>query len=357
MKRSIKKLFHFQESKAGWELPLASGLCIGFPLMAGWYFNHVGESKLVSLAGLSILYLPLSAPYLKRMLVLVLVGLGLIGSYAVGMLLSDAGLFKAVFLGVYAMVVYAFLHFIKMKRAPGAFFFVMLSVTGAFTTNTVDGAFQKTGWMAVGCLFTLCVASVFTAFMPAKNKSGASVPPPPGAHVYTTEALIFGTMMGLSVAAAMWFRLESPAWVAISCLAVLQGSSRGHVWQRSLQRFSGTVVGTALTLGLVMMQPPFWLILACITLSQIILEYLMSRNYALAVVFITILTVFLSIDSNDVLQSGYRLILYRFVDISLGCVVGAIGGWLIYHQHLKHYLSEKVGKAMTSVKAKGESHP
>ena len=68
-----------------------------------------------------------------------------------------------------------------------------------------------------------------------------------------------------------------------------------------------------------------------ILILQIIIEFLVVRNYALAAVFITILTIFLAEPNVDLVEEPNRLIAARFFDILIGSLIGVIGGWMLYH--------------------------
>jgi hypothetical protein len=37
--------------------------------------------------------------------------------------------------------------------------------------------------------------------------------------------------------------LTNPYWVAVACIAVMEGSSTRHIFQRSVQRIIGTLIG------------------------------------------------------------------------------------------------------------------
>lgn len=342
--RPPKSLFGFQKSNASWDLPVLSGIGIGLLLFFGWYFNSFAEAKLAALSSLVILYFPSSENFRKQITVLAIAGAGFIISYSAGIWMAGSDGLKPVCLGLYASLVFGLLHYIKMRQPPGAFFFVMLSAMAAFTESGQTGFRSKIFFMVIGLSLALILASVYMGLSYRKAKKTTTsyyrfVP-----HLHITEALIFGVIIGLGCQLAISLQLQSPYWVVISCLAVMQGSNRGHVWQRSAQRFLGTLAGSLVTFGFLYAQPPFYLIILAIVISQITLEYLVSRNYAVAVVFVTVLTVFFSISETNMLDSGIHQLQYRVIDISVGCVMGAAGGWLIYHYHLKRMISRTIAK-------------
>jgi uncharacterized membrane protein YccC len=98
--------------------------------------------------------------------------------------------------------------------------------------------------------------------------------------------------------------------------------------QRKLHRILGTAVGLVLAWLLFSLPPDPWLLATLVILLNFAIETLVTRNYGLAVVFITPLTVLLA----GMLQHGApseQLVLARMVDILLGSLCGLLGGSLL----------------------------
>ena len=66
----------------------------------------------------------------------------------------------------------------------------------------------------------------------------------------------------------------------------------------------------------------------------------MVRNYGIAVIFISVLTIFLAESGTALTVDPTVLIRARFFDILTGCLVGALGGWLLYNEKL-HFLATR----------------
>ncbi|RZK38729.1 MAG: FUSC family protein, partial [Hymenobacter sp.] len=127
---------------------------------------------------------------------------------------------------------------------------------------------------------------------------------------------------------------DTPYWVPVSCMAVMQGVSTVHVWQRGVQRVLGTLVGLGLAWAILQVQPTLLSIGLAIVGLQIMVEVFIVRNYAVAVVFLTVLTIFLAESDATLLHNPNGLLLARGVDIGLGSALGAVGGWVLYHERL-----------------------
>lgn len=92
---------------------------------------------------------------------------------------------------------------------------------------------------------------------------------------------------------------------------------------RSVERLLGTWVGLLLAAGILLLQPQGpWLVLVVVTL-QFVVEMLVLRNYALAVVFITCAALVLASGGQPVDTPGPYL-LARGVDTAVGCAVALL---------------------------------
>lgn len=150
--------------------------------------------------------------------------------------------------------------------------------------------------------------------------------------------------MCISLTVAFALNIENPYWIPISCLAVMQGGSSKHTWMRGTQRIIGTLFGLGLTWLIAYTNPtPLFMVIA-ITFLQIIVEFLVVRNYAIAVIFITILTIFLAESGGQLSQNTDKVFLARLLDILIGSVIGIIGGWVLYHEKVHYYTALQLKK-------------
>ena len=160
-----------------------------------------------------------------------------------------------------------------------------------------------------------------------------------------TESLIYGCFVGGSLLIANLLKLDNPYWVPTSCIAVMQGASTSHIWTRSAQRVLGTLLGLGATWLIFLMNPSLMAISLGIIALQVIVEFFVVRNYALAAVFITILTIFLAESNNMLTENPNKLFGARFIHILIGSAVGAIGGWLIHHQWVHAQARRRIRQA------------
>lgn len=57
------------------------------------------------------------------------------------------------------------------------------------------------------------------------------------------ESVIFAVFLSIALGAGYYLNLANPYWVAVACIAVMQGSSARHIFLRSIQRVIGTLIG------------------------------------------------------------------------------------------------------------------
>lgn len=132
--------------------------------------------------------------------------------------------------------------------------------------------------------------------------------------VATAIAGTMGAMLGL----------ERAYWcIAAAMLILHQGLDWARTLQRGVERMGGTLVGLLLAGAILFLQPQgLWLAATLMTL-QFVIEMIVIRNYALAVVFITAAALTIASGGHPVPDVGH-LLWVRGVDTLIGCVVGLI---------------------------------
>jgi len=339
----MKSLFTFNSTTRKWHLPVVAGLSVGIPMVIGWLTDNMEAGKLASLAGLSILYIQ-SDNLVERMIILMTCCFGITLSYSVGLLFSFNSIVAPIALGVLSFGIHYSLHQLKMTRPPGNFFFIMIASTAICTPFDPETIPTKVGYVALGTILTCGLALVYSLLTLKKNGLSLTFETNKDAHTNIVESLVFGLFIAISLAVALYLDIENPYWIPISCLAVMQGSSSKHIWTRGTQRIIGTIIGLGLTWGIAYSNPtPLFMVIGIIVL-QIIVEFLIVRNYAIAVVFITILTIFLAESGNELSHNTTEVFLARLFDILIGSAIGIIGGWILYHEKVHYYTKLQINK-------------
>jgi uncharacterized membrane protein YccC len=143
---------------------------------------------------------------------------------------------------------------------------------------------------------------------------------------WPSPVLVVSLRVGLAAAIAglvgAALGLERAYWIVASAVLVLH---QGWDWSRSLQRGFERVIGTLLGLvlaGAVLWLAPHGLWLAMtLAVLQFLIELVVVRNYALAVVFITAIALTMASAGHDIPSIGL-LLWDRAVDTVAGCAIG-----------------------------------
>jgi uncharacterized membrane protein YccC len=141
---------------------------------------------------------------------------------------------------------------------------------------------------------------------------------------------VFGTLISVT-----WIDPERAYWTVGAGIAVIGVSAgRGDAARRGLHRVVGTCAGAVLYLGLGTLDfPPLALALVLGTL-QFLVEIVVVRHYALALLFITPLVLLLT---GAATGSGTSLttLTERVVDTAIGAALGTLTGLLHRPPHVR----------------------
>jgi hypothetical protein len=339
IKREIKLLFQLKQTERLWHIPVLASLCTGLPLLLGYYIGRLDYGITACLGGLVILYLP-STKLENRMVTLMLCAFGFILSFTVGMVFSFNGYFSAVILGIFAFGINWVTNYFKV-RPPGSFFFIMLASMAICMPFDLVSIPTKIGLIALGVIFACVFALFYSVYITRKySHKLAGQLPVKRKYLNLTESAIIGLFVGISLLISRFFELNNPYWVPISCAAIMQAANVSHVWRRSFHRIAGTAVGMGLIWLLVQFNLSLLTVCFTILVLQFIIEMLVVRHYALAVIFITPLTFFLGELGSGVTIHYNQLVSARLIDIIIGSLIGVAGGWVLHNQQL-HLKAER----------------
>lgn len=333
----INYLFKLKQTERLWHIPFLAALCVGIPLLTGLYLNQLKPALLASLAGLVILYIPNSS-LANRMITLLVCSFGFMVSYTIGICFSFNFIVSSLVFGLFTFAVHWLALYFKAKP-PGSFFFIMIASMAS--CQPFDPALipQKIGLVGLGTM-TACLLALFYSLLMLRNQqsNGTNVTMSFIRNKYAdaVEAIILGLFMMASLLIGHVLKLQNPYWVPISCLAVMQGATLHTIWQRGFHRILGTFIGLGLAwLVLSLNRTPLSICLTIMAL-QFIVEMLVTRHYALTVMFITPMTILLAEANGSMIQNPDQLIYIRFWDISIGSFIGIVGGWFMYHEKIRY---------------------
>ncbi len=335
----LKQLITLKDSSRKWQIPLLIAISVGFPLMAGIYFGNIRAGLTACLSGMVILYVPDSGSLTNKISTLLISSFGFILAFSTGQLFSFNHLVSVVVFGVFSMTIHLIILYYK-TAPPRSFFFIFIAAISICQPFNINEIPTKVGLISLGLMFASLLTLAYLVY--ESTKVNWEVQPEPhrilkkNTYADFWEAIIMGGFMALSLLCGYLLKMDNPYWIPISCAAVMQGASRYHIWQRTFHRILGTFLGLGLCWLLLSISQSIIMLCVFIILLQLIVELLVVRNYALAVIFITPLAILLSEAANPIIDTPNLLIILRFQEIVIGSAIGAVGGWLLHKEQMRY---------------------
>ena len=268
----LKELFEFRETNRKWHLAVLAGICVGVPLLTGFFSHSLADAKLASLAGLVILYVHEERTR-DQMITLMICSFGIMLSFTVGVIFSFHPYWSALFLGLYAFGVHRALYLLGLHKPPGNFFFIMIASVAVCLPFEIDSIPHKIGLVGLGTMSS-CILGFVYSLMTAKDHiiESASAKTVKSRQSNVVESVTFGFFIGLGLLIGRLLELDNPYWIPSSSAAVMQGISSKHIWQRSIQRVVGTFIGLIVTWLILRLHPTPLVICVSIVLFRSLLK-------------------------------------------------------------------------------------
>jgi uncharacterized membrane protein YgaE (UPF0421/DUF939 family) len=290
----------------------------------------------------------------NRMITLLACSFGLMISFAVGISFSFNPLISSIVFGVFSLCVHWIVSHLRMT-APGNFFFIMIAAVAACMPFDLQSIPERIGLVGIGTMIACLLALVYSVAVRKKyaspTESIITMALRKTPYVNFIQSLFIGIFMFISLYSGHLLNLQNPYWIPISCIAVMQGATHMHVWQRSIQRILGTFLGLGVCwLLLSYIKEPLAICISILVL-QFVVEMLIVRHYGLAIIFVTPMTILLA-EAKGVIDDPGALIASRFLDILLGSLIGAFGGWIVHNEHIRNRLARRMRQTRVAMKRK-----
>lgn len=346
IKKEISSFFKLKPSPRSWHIPFLAGLSVGIPLIFGYCSGNVKSSLTASLACLVILYIPNTKDIFETMTKMFVCSFGIIISYIFGLVFSFNMWIAPLAFGIFSGIAYYIVKYFNLKP-PGSFFFIMIASMAVGIPHDPESIPQKVGIFTIGTLNACTICLIYCVLKSKKESIKTSTALRINPYVDLVESHIIGICMFASVLVGQIFKLDYPYWIPISSLAVLQGVNQYHIWKRGLHRIIGTIIGLGIAwIIFSYVHDILWICVAIICL-QIIVEMLITRHYALAVMFLTPMGILLAETGSSTSLNPDYLLKMRLLEILIGSTIGCIGGWFLYNERvrfnsIKHLRKSKI---------------
>lgn len=335
----LRQLIKVRKSRRSWQIPTLTASSVGVPLLISIYFNNISAGLIACLGGIVILYLPEKGSLTNKIVTILISAFGFMVSFAIGQFFSFSQLSSVLAFGIFSMIVHwVVLHY--KTAPPRSFFFIFIAAISICQPFDLPEIPRKIGLLSLGLMYSSFATLAYLVY--ASSKLNWETQPQPQRILQRNklanswEAIIMGAFMAGSLLIGYLLKFDNPYWIPVSSAAVMQGASQYHIWQRTAQRIVGTLIGLALSWGLMELSHSIIVISIFIIGLQLIVEMLIVRNYALAVIFITPLAIFLSEAANPIFDTPNLLIFLRLQEIVIGSALGALGGWILHKEKIRY---------------------
>jgi hypothetical protein len=116
--------------------------------------------------------------------------------------------------------------------------------------------------------------------------------------------------------------LGHPYWAVIALVSTLPAMRQRHTLQRAGQRVVGTIGGTVIAVGVLLLHPGAWWIVVIAVLGQFAAEIFVARHYAVCLLFLTPLA--LSVSWLSLPEAPELLALDRIAQTVIGAAVSVL---------------------------------
>ncbi|GGL92896.1 FUSC family protein [Streptomyces cinereus] len=347
IKHPLTTLTQFNRNPRPWHMPLFVAFAISFPVMVGAYLGDLRMGLLASLGAMVILNLPYTGSLLSRMTTVLACSFGMVACFAVGLVAHNVPILTIPLMFFVTFWCTLFSRYYKLPP-PAGLFIIMASAIALFMPAPVSQIPQLIGVVALGALFAGMVAC-FYALLLIYNKPVLPVNTPMPVREILGDTLIVSAFIALSLLLALWLEMPKPYWVPMSCYVIMQGMNFQSMWIKQIHRIVGTAIGMLLAWLLLSVHLSDMGVALGIFGMMFCIETFVVRHYGVAVIFITPLTIFLAEYSAVQPTAISEIIVTRFWDTVLGCLMGVLGGIVILSPMVRQKLQVIVDKIVAKL--------
>lgn len=320
----FQSLFLFNESKDTFFRPLGSGLSIAIPVILSFFLKDIQIASLGVLGSFAYLSFQRRS-VLYNVQAICVHGILLFLSFSLGMYAASISWAIPLIISFISFVAFLITKIYRISK-PSYSFIIMLFATG-ITLPETHYVVQTSYYLLYGIIgaITSGLLVSFIEGLPLKTKIEPYERLSFKDKYYVTiyefpdvfiKAINFSTILFLAAYLSYLLRDYNGHWILISASSVLAGENTQKIKERSLHRVIGTILGLMVGFLLITLDFPNVVKLILLIPLNVGVEYFMSRNYAVANVFINPLVLLLvSLVSTT---NRYNFVYYRFFNLIIG---------------------------------------
>ncbi|MFG3206624.1 FUSC family protein [Streptomyces sp. NPDC048192] len=339
-----------------------AAVCTGAPVLAGQALGHLVLGLVASTGSLAALYGGRGTPRQEA---------GAVGGAAAALaagMATGSSLAGHTWLAVLGTALWAaavtLVFALTRVRPPGIVMPVLVCSVGTGLPPGHTGQ-RVLAVAAVGCAATVLswlVAKASPAVDPSGRGTGdgSRLLVAPRALPFSPlpwMAVRTGAAVGLAGAASLLCQVGRPYWAMAAAAAVLaRGTHAVSASTRAVLRGTGTLVGCLLAGALAATRPKGIAIAVLLAALTFVIELVVARNYAVAMVFVTPLSVLL-VTSATGASAAVTITADRLLETVLGCGAAAMAGQLVTGRWAVRHRREAVTEVLTATAGLIEDGP
>lgn len=317
-------------------IAIRAAIAMGLPLVALTLLGRPEVGLQMAPGAFTVLFAAGATPR-ERAKVLPFVVLLLVANATVGALLAPSPWTFALGL-VLATIIAATVTFAFRLGPPGAIFFVLMYGLSANITRVEDGERNSDPVVFLLALTAGAVFAYVISIVPILSPRVRSMPARPlrellpgpwlGRDERTLMARIaIAAVVGTTVS-MFWLDGIHAYWTVAASVAVIGLSAdKTYSLQRGLHRTIGTILGAGLYVVLAPLGDNLVILIVLLTALQFVIELVVVRNYALALIFVTPLVLLITAattTSGDLMSTA----LERVLDTVIGATIAIATSFL-----------------------------
>lgn len=333
-------LFTLKPKVRPWYVGVVAALTIASTIFFGALFGELPTGVLASLGAMIFLNQPASGNVRQRQKLLFLLGVVMVSSFSLGLVAHNIPIIR---MPLFAFICFSMVIMGRYLRLlpPGGMFILMASVIAIFMPVGWAEMPTKIAVVAAGSLYAWLVSLFYNLWIVRPDSK-------PVATNYRyergllTESIIVSAFVVLALEVALWLDMPYPYWVPVSSYIIMQGMQLRTMWIKQLHRILGTAIGVVVAWFLLSLSLSEIGVAVAIFMMFVWIETIITRHYALAVIMITPLTIFIaeygggSPELSSAASGAYQAIVQaRFLDTLLGCVIALLGGVVMHSTWLR----------------------
>lgn len=334
-----KSFVEIKQTERRWHFPLLAGICVGLCVFTGWLVGKPYFGNIACIGALTILYFT-HASLEKRITHLIFCAFGMTLSFIIGLLFSFNPWFSALSLAFVAFQSHLITSYFDIPP-PRNFFFIMACAVATNIDHNLGLLPTHVGLFAMGSILAVVLAFLYSVYIAKHVVDIPRMTPRKSRYTKTVESIILAVALGAALLVGYAVDKGSPYWIPVSALAVLQGKDLTHTSQRNLHRIFGTFLGLGLTCFIFSTQPTALALIFILASLQFLTEMMIVRNYLLAAIFITPMTIILAETAGVQYLDIDTLMYSRLVDTIIGSMIGFAAGLFLHNKDVIAFLEKK----------------